>query len=554
MLFSVPPQPPPLTTEHTQHQPQNARTLRQQPYFQFTTPPTHTPEASYNGYKKTAVFSQWQKNLQKQEYETACHWTAELDVSGWQDDLWSKIIVYASKHIHLHSPSLPSLLARNFAFYRHHVQTQGSATSTTSSLQPRNVPSLRQNLFQAIGMLSLSPKGPVYTLPKVDPQKVDESELLVDTHVWLAPHVQPYKGDDASVVRLLSTVCSQLELNNIHKAMYWLSVLVEYEKHQKKYFKKSLSMVARKPILPDGMRTKPKQTNASPLTTATNPKHSNGVLNSSSSSRSPSTSHANHQDNNHFQCAVVEGKHSQDWVWLLWYGLWEACKSFRRGVQCGKSFQSLSYLFAHDYTISKRSTRMPLVLHAMLLVRTDTADWNKSVYPNDHSAHLISTACRNVYIIYNDIATKRTARERVLGLSVGADSRQLQVGPRNNQTPNYVGSKKNRYVGVGGVHDGPCSVDPVRNANTMKGNGMIILHVDANDATTDNERKTTMKTTKTTNGGTHSGSCYGTGEVNVGSHKGTKSKTSNRRVSGEMSVSSARKMEIMNSIDADFLG
>jgi len=302
----------------------------------FTTPPTHTTDASYNGYKKTTVFAQWQKHLQKQEYETALHWTAELDVSGWQDDLWTKLIVYSSKHIHLHSPTLPTLMARNVAYYRHHVHTVGGATSQTATHQPRNNGVLRQNLCQVVGLLALSPKGPVYTLPRVDPQKVDEAALLVGTHVWLAPHTRPQKGDDPMVVRLLSTVCVHLESGDTHKAMYWLSVLVEYEKHQKKHFKKTIPMLARKPILPDGAHA---SSRSSPTRLTT------GSL----------------------QHAVVEGKHARDWVWLLWYGLWEACRIYHRSVACGKAFKALSYLFAYDYTTSKRSTRMPLVLHAMLL-------------------------------------------------------------------------------------------------------------------------------------------------------------------------------------------
>ena len=74
------------------------------PTFTHSTHSTH----SYNGYKKSKVFAEWQKRLQKQEYEAACHWTAELDVSGWADDLWAKVVVYASKHVHLHSPSQAS--------------------------------------------------------------------------------------------------------------------------------------------------------------------------------------------------------------------------------------------------------------------------------------------------------------------------------------------------------------------------------------------------------------------------------------------------------------
>ena len=103
------------------------------------------PSRSYSGHKKTAVFSQWQKQLQLQQYEAACHWMAEADASGWQQDLWSKLFLFASKHVHVHCPRLPSLLASNFIVYRTCAQ-QFASNSTNVCMQPRNVKQLRMNI------------------------------------------------------------------------------------------------------------------------------------------------------------------------------------------------------------------------------------------------------------------------------------------------------------------------------------------------------------------------------------------------------------------------
>lgn len=349
------------------------------PTFTHATHPTH----SYNGYKKSKVFAEWQKRLQKQEYEAACHWTAELDVSGWADELWAKVVVYASKHVHLHSPSLPVVLARNFAYHVHHTAKHATSAVSNVHLQARNDPTLRQNLCQVVGLLALTPKGPVYTLPKVDPEQVNEADVLVGTHVWLAPYVDTGTGDCPTVVRLLSTVCWQLESNHTHKAMYWLSVLVEYEKRHKKLHKRVPAMRARKPI--------PYDANA----------------------------------------PTMHSKAATDWVWLLWYGLWQACKRYQRPVSCGKAFKALAHLFAHDYATTKRNTRMPLLLHAMLLVRSSTVDWRASsdVYPNAHAKTLITKACGNVELMYQSVADKREAREQRLGLVVGVGCVSLGVEP-----------------------------------------------------------------------------------------------------------------------------
>jgi hypothetical protein len=408
-------------------------------------------------------------------------------------------------------------MARNYAFYRHHTHTAGSATSKHPANQPRNVPTLRQNLFQVMGLLALSAKGPVYTLPKVDPQKVNEAELLTSTHPWLSPSAHPeQKGDDPMVVRVLSTVCSQLELNNTHKAMYWLSVLVEYEKHQKKHFKRTLTMMARKPVLPP-------------------PNSQNGLLQ-----------------------AVVSGRHACDWVWLLWEGLRVACARYRRSAACSKSFEALGYLFSTDYTSSKRGARMPILLHAMLLVRTDTADWGRSVYPNEQAAALISKACTRADVMYRDIANRRTQREKQLGLAAGGDSRRLQVAPAHNKTAPPFTSPP-----TGGNRHG--AVDPSLNCcvaapygirKRVGGGGggqssshMIVMHMDPDDP-----RAVAHDTQSVVKSGAKQGASH------VGAHcnsavPGLASATLRKKKGGGpcMSEDSARKLQIMGAIDDAFL-
>lgn len=468
------PQTPSVTTDHasdttTRHAATATHAVV------FSTPPLHPSDASYNGYKKSTVFAQWQKQLQKQAYEAAFHWTAELDVSGWQDDVWAKILVYASKHIHLHVPSLPILLARNYALYAHHVHATGSATCKDPHQQPRNVHMLRQNLCQVVGLLALSSKGPVYTLPKVNPAKVDDAEVLVGTHVWLAPHT--LRSDDATAVRLLSTVCWHLEAQRAYKAMYWLSVLVEYEKHQKKHFKQTVDMSARKPLVPhDGL-----------------------------------------------QQVVVEGRYAHDWVWLLWYGLDEAARRYNRPHTCTKALRALGYLFASEYTTSKRTTRLPLVLHAMLLVRTDSVDWNKSVYPNDQAAQLIAAACANVDIMYRSLADKRSA------------------APPAPPAPPRITSDSSTAPATHHTHRCLSGVDPSHNHQTSpmidwRDGGVEACATDTR--TPSDARLSTAPTNKPT------------GQTN-GSGKGKKKKTG---LTTTLSADSTHKINMVDELDALFLG
>jgi hypothetical protein len=315
----------------------------------------HTHNLSYSSFTKSAVFSQWHKSLQKQQYEEACHWTAELDASQWHKDIWQKLILFASKHVHLHCPKLPLIVARNFAYYNIHL-IKNSLPDTVAT-QPRNIHQLQKNLCQVIGLVTLCSKGPVYTLPSVDIHKVDGSELVSGTHPWLmsCKHAQ----DDASVLRIMSTLLCQLEARNTHKLMYWLGVLTEYDKHQKQQTE-PIQMAARKPILPD---------------------------------------------DNSYKHVFVNGTHACDWVWLLWHAIAHGCRSLGKPKECVDTIKALGYLFAHDYTSSKRNSRLPILVHALQLVYTNV-QWQKSVYsgPNEK---LIDRACQNIHLLYKDIRDKR---------------------------------------------------------------------------------------------------------------------------------------------------
>lgn len=328
---------------------------KQQPIFSVPLPSAKSKQ-SYTGYAKSAVLSQWQKCLQKQQYEEACHWTVEMDASGWQADLWQKLIVYASKYVHVHCPKLPLLMARNYAYYQLHCIKHAQVLHKPPH-QLRNQAQLQQNLCQLIGLVSLSAKGPVYTLPQIDVSNVNDSELVCGTHAWLMPHKSD--ADNKIVLRMLSTLFCHVESKCVHKMVYWLSVLVEYDKHQKKN-KAPITMAGRKPLLPDDKS---------------------------------------------YRHVYLEGGNATDWVWLLWRGLAQGAMAFGKSIDCIRTLKALGYLYALDYTTSKRNTRMPLLLHALHLVCTDV-DWTSSVY---HSVNdeLIAKACTNVGVMYEDIVQRR---------------------------------------------------------------------------------------------------------------------------------------------------
>ena len=111
---------------------------------------------SYSGHAKASVFSSWQKALQNQEYEACCHWAAEIDCSHWQGQLWEKLVVHASKHVHLNCPKLPLLLCKHIATFDEYPPQEA-----------RNKAVLRSNLCQSIGIVCTTPKAVALALPSL---------------------------------------------------------------------------------------------------------------------------------------------------------------------------------------------------------------------------------------------------------------------------------------------------------------------------------------------------------------------------------------------------
>lgn len=307
---------------------------------------------SYNNYKKSSVFSHWQKQLQIQSYEVACHWTTEIDCSGWQEMLWDKIILFSSKYIHLHSPKLPLLIAKNYMEYLEYHKKH-ALHSTKMEVASCNNQKLRSNLCQVVGLLCLCSKGPVYQLSKVNASKINKSEIQQNTHPWVAVHRT--SGDMDIIVKLISTMFHYLETRCSHKTIYWLSVLLEVEKQSKKQ-KKNINMATRIPTV------------------------------------------------NKLYKAETNDK--DDWIWLVWDSLLEGCRIHSKPEVCIRSLHALRYLFARNYVRSKKNSRIHILIHAMHIVNTQTLDWTKTIYPSTKSQQLIASACKNINIMYKEIKLK----------------------------------------------------------------------------------------------------------------------------------------------------
>ena len=132
---------------------------------------------------------------------------------------------------------------------------------------------------------------------------------------------------------------------------------------------------------------------------------------------------------------------------LLWLARDTACVHYQRPTACRRALRDLAYLFAHDYKTGRRTTRMPLVLHAMHLVRTDTLDWTRSVYPNDAAKALVVKACTNIEVMYAEVQRRR---EAVLAAAAKARADAMAAGGAAAVGGAGVGSASEGAASAGG--------------------------------------------------------------------------------------------------------
>ena len=185
----------------------------------------------------------------------------------------------------------------------------------------------------------------------------------------------------------------------MHKSLFWLSALLQFEKQLRKERKQQINMAPRQ--LP----------------------------------------------------GVTLGKHARDWIWLLWSALLASPPSqYKTCVK--RSLQDLVYLFSYEYTAGKKGSRGAIVIHAMILVAAETPpmqlNWSSPVYPSESSRMLIERACQNIDIMYKNIKNAFLSRQNVsVDLSRSVQTlRPCQLGKLESSSQNVQNRNRKNSEGI----------------------------------------------------------------------------------------------------------
>jgi len=187
---------------------------------------------TFNNYQKSDVLSALQKSIIDNKLEEACHWGAELLVSGNVLECWDRLIIINSKLINLANPCLSFYLWSRFV---QQVQlTLNPKFHGDKILGIRNSQEARNHLTDIITLLTLSSKNKIGSLPKVQKEdfRLDNFEAKLEAkNTYLIANI--IKADDPSEINVVvNELAFQLTLRvgDMKKALYWLNWILEWEK------------------------------------------------------------------------------------------------------------------------------------------------------------------------------------------------------------------------------------------------------------------------------------------------------------------------------------
>ena len=268
---------------------------------------------SFSGFKKNDIINAVLKSIESKKVENACFWTTECIISGYAAVLWEKLINFSTKIIHINNPKLPSYLLRKNKVFMNQISRLDSK-SKDRYLFLRNSQMVRNLFFDVVSSLATSSKTKRYDkYPKLNDEE-DFNFTNIQKRFCAQMNILPghiIHFNDPDELRIIMNEIFTLLKNNqfgYDKCCYWVLWLMRYEAIHKK--KKTPWVIDEREI--EGI-----------------PKKYRGNI-----------------------------------VWVLWEVIFEEMRT-HTNKQLKKQINALYELYKCNYTIGKRSMRIPILFNAI---------------------------------------------------------------------------------------------------------------------------------------------------------------------------------------------
>ena len=267
-------------------------------------------DKTFSDFKKKDVFKKLFECLGSQKIEESCYWVTECIVSGYNLELFEKLIIYCSKMIHINNPSLPTFLWRRYKTFLNsfdHIDKK----HRDQLIHLRNTQSVRNCFFDLVTTIIDSSTEKQFTIEKISDD--DFQFTAIQNKLSATMQILPtsiIKFTDPEELRIIMNEFFfhlKNENGGYNRSCYWVTWLCQWEKMNKK--KKIKFEIECRDI------------------------------------------------------SEVNPKYCKDCIWLLWEVIFEEANLRNDNIKL--QIQSLYRMFRHNYTCGKRNTRLPLIFHAI---------------------------------------------------------------------------------------------------------------------------------------------------------------------------------------------
>jgi len=269
-------------------------------------------DKTFSEFKKRDVFNELAKSMETGKVENTCFWVTECIVSGYTLELFEKLIIFATKIVHINNPKLPQFLWNKYSSFMNSIN-HISRKERKQYIHLRNTQSVRNCLFDVAITITMSPKSKRYDKYPKPKEESDYSFSSIKSKMNATMQVLPshiIKFTDPEELRVIMNELFfnlKNELGGYDKACYWVAWLIQWEKINKK--KKQAFEIEERPI--KGLKK--------PL--------------------------------------------CRDLIWLVWSVIFEEANLRDNNIR--KQIQSLFFIYKHNFSSGKRNTRLPIVYHAI---------------------------------------------------------------------------------------------------------------------------------------------------------------------------------------------
>ena len=305
-------------------------------------------KTTFSNYLKKDVFETLFKKIDEGKLADVCQWTCECIVSGYQDELWERVITYYSKYININSPFLPYHFYHKLVLF---LKLKADEHFTKHFLDLRNSQEVRNHFCELTCLLTNASKSrKSIALPKIS--KKDFQEGYFKERLKAKDFTNSMKllekGDPKELHIVINEFANRLTeyQYNEQEAIYWLIWMLEWERLM---------------VLKIG---------------------------------SYECATRNLNDN-------VEKKYCKDVIWVFWFVILKEMET-RNKEDLSNQIKSLFEFYKFKYTPSKKKKRLPLLLNCIQLL-CPQVELNITKYPIFEKYYLTLQACANINVIYKEL-------------------------------------------------------------------------------------------------------------------------------------------------------